>query len=365
MRFTCDSCGAQYMISDEKVGAGGVKVRCKRCGHVIVVKGAPAAPPVVEPAPPAPDEAPPPAEPRPGAAEAGLDLELGQAFENVFGGGSLAAGADGTGAPAAPPAEGGGEEAPPPPEGETEWYVAVNDAQVGPLLPAGVKARWESGEIGPDTLAWKSGMGDWEPLSAIPELAQLVAPLPRPAGRPAPAPVPVLPAAEPVRAAAPAPAPEPEPGWKPSAASALAALASEELASMAKPAPPPAAAPAGSLVEKMALPEGGIEPTGMMPLHLKGVESTAETLLTRRPEAPARPEVTAVRELRKSSNRRLVGIVALLCALFGGAVAALYVWMNPRAAAPDRVPVAARSRTDARRVGAAVEGRLRTIFLRR
>ena len=38
MRFVCDSCRAQYMISDDKVGPNGVKVRCKKCGHVIVVR---------------------------------------------------------------------------------------------------------------------------------------------------------------------------------------------------------------------------------------------------------------------------------------------------------------------------------------
>jgi len=35
MKFTCDSCGAAYMISDDKVGPGGVKVRCKKCGNVV------------------------------------------------------------------------------------------------------------------------------------------------------------------------------------------------------------------------------------------------------------------------------------------------------------------------------------------
>ncbi len=43
MRFVCDSCRAQYMISDEKVGAKGVKVRCKKCGYVILVRKADAA----------------------------------------------------------------------------------------------------------------------------------------------------------------------------------------------------------------------------------------------------------------------------------------------------------------------------------
>ena len=38
MKFTCDSCGAQYMISDDKVGPSGVKVRCKKCGNVVLVR---------------------------------------------------------------------------------------------------------------------------------------------------------------------------------------------------------------------------------------------------------------------------------------------------------------------------------------
>ena len=38
MRFSCEGCSAKYMISDDKVGPGGVKVRCKKCGHVTLVR---------------------------------------------------------------------------------------------------------------------------------------------------------------------------------------------------------------------------------------------------------------------------------------------------------------------------------------
>lgn len=38
MRFVCESCRAQYMINDDKVGPKGVKVRCRKCGYVITVK---------------------------------------------------------------------------------------------------------------------------------------------------------------------------------------------------------------------------------------------------------------------------------------------------------------------------------------
>ena len=73
MKFTCDSCGAAYMISDEKVGPNGVKVRCKKCGNQITVRRA--------------DEAP---RRRCSSASrrrppAGLDEELGSAFDNAFG----------------------------------------------------------------------------------------------------------------------------------------------------------------------------------------------------------------------------------------------------------------------------------------
>ena len=38
MKFGCDNCGAQYLIADEKLGPKGVKVRCKKCSHVIIVR---------------------------------------------------------------------------------------------------------------------------------------------------------------------------------------------------------------------------------------------------------------------------------------------------------------------------------------
>ncbi|HEX7487827.1 MAG TPA: MJ0042-type zinc finger domain-containing protein, partial [Anaeromyxobacteraceae bacterium] len=121
MKFACDSCGSQYMISDDKVGPNGVKVRCKKCSNVVSVKRAPAAP------------AP--------ASEPSLEHELGNAFDSAFGAGP----AGGSEAPR-PAVEGEGSAA----EVGQDWYVAIDDNQVGPLPPTGVKARWESGEIGPD-----------------------------------------------------------------------------------------------------------------------------------------------------------------------------------------------------------------------
>ena len=38
MKFSCDNCGAQYLIADEKLGDRGVKVRCKKCSYVIILR---------------------------------------------------------------------------------------------------------------------------------------------------------------------------------------------------------------------------------------------------------------------------------------------------------------------------------------
>jgi len=168
MKFTCETCSAQYMISDEKVGPAGVKVRCKKCGNLIHVRRADGAADAAAPAPAA-------------ASGPGLDAELGQAFDSAFGDGGADLGATQAMTPddAAKIAA-----APEPPAGE--WYVAIGQAQVGPLPIAEVRKKWEGGDIGPDSLVWKPGLEDWKPLSQVPELQQFLAPIPRPAGRPRP-----------------------------------------------------------------------------------------------------------------------------------------------------------------------------------
>lgn len=62
MKFECDKCHAQYMIADEKLGKKGVKVKCKKCQHVIIVRpgaGAPAELEVKAPKATARPESPP------------------------------------------------------------------------------------------------------------------------------------------------------------------------------------------------------------------------------------------------------------------------------------------------------------------
>jgi predicted Zn finger-like uncharacterized protein len=116
MKIVCDSCGTKYSISDDKVRGKVFKIRCKKCSHIIVVRGT----------------------------------------EQTGAGAAPAA------APAA--ADAGG------------WHLVVEGDQVGPVSDADVRARIERGEINADTFVWKEGFADWLKLSAVPEFAQYVTP---------------------------------------------------------------------------------------------------------------------------------------------------------------------------------------------
>ncbi len=323
MRFTCDACKAQYMISDEKVGPNGVKVRCKKCGHIILVTRTPAAPAAVA-APQAP-AAPPGGD--------GLDVELGQAFDKVMGEPPPPA----SDLPAGPPAA---ESAPPvdaspPGEPGDGWHLAVDDQQVGPLDAPAVKEKWESSEIGPDTLVWKAGLEDWRPLSQVPELQRFLSPVTRrprqQAARPPPPPA----------APAPSPAEPKEPDWRPTAASALAALASEEMAAMKEPEPPkpaPTARPGGkgSLVDSMNLPDsGGVDPTGAIPLPIKGMEITSESKLERKSSVA---RTTAELRIKRSANRAILVVGSTMLVLLVLGVGGVFLYFKDKIGFPTAAP---------------------------
>jgi predicted Zn finger-like uncharacterized protein len=172
MKFLCDNCKAKYQIADEKIAGRTLKMKCRKCGHDIIIHGesmaaagstpAPAAP---EPAPPAakkpgPPPAPParrstPPTPPPAAAPAPRAGALGADFRRQMS------------APAPPPAQA------PPPE---QWHVAINDVPVGPIRRAELSRKVETGAVGPDSLVWREGFDDWRPLGEVPELADLLEP---------------------------------------------------------------------------------------------------------------------------------------------------------------------------------------------
>ncbi|HEX5749760.1 MAG TPA: adventurous gliding motility protein GltJ [Archangium sp.] len=318
MRFVCDSCRAQYMISDDKVGAKGVKVRCKKCGYNIVVRpsgsepvkeegtsGEAAGGAAASQNQPANDGfglPPTLGTPPEGGIFSGVeDDELGAVFDQVLNSGSHRIPAGEASGPAQldssalsdagetvrklAEAEGNAKSA-----ASHEWFVAIDEKQVGPLSMDKVKDYWDRGEVGPDSLCWRAGFSDWIPLSEATELASVLAPRPTKPVIVEPAPVassapvasgPVESAfasglAKPAKSDTPAPVPTAqETGWKPSAASVLASLVKEENEALSKPAskaapveekkgkpaasglldvPPPEAAPVAAQSPLMAEP---------------------------------------------------------------------------------------------------------------
>ncbi len=314
MRFACDNCGAQYMIADEKIGERGVKVRCKKCSHMIVVR-----PPTAEESEPVATELQSSAPMEQEQAPAG---QMGGAFDAMFGDSSQssigqdestqtyesqlgvdgqsvaqqafgdseehAAGSNGSGMHGAAgfdqddggegafgfgaTAQSGGEtdfalgalEREPTgagfpgstrPAGEKEWYVAIDDSQVGPIDLAEVEQRWDGRELDEDSLAWKAGMPDWLPIADVPELAYLITE--RPQSRPSMGASFGNTAATlgggagggaAVVSASFDSSEAPAIDWKPSAASALSSLVEEEIvAPRSEPAPQPAAKPQPAL----------------------------------------------------------------------------------------------------------------------
>ncbi|NOJ78930.1 adventurous gliding motility protein GltJ [Myxococcus xanthus] len=288
MRFVCDSCRAQYMISDDKIGPKGVKVRCKKCGHTITVRpaGATAAKDSASESSTSEASASTPdvgkgsdasAATMPATLgtppEGGLftdveEDEIGAVFDQVLSSGTQKIPTEAANEAAAREASAENvrklAEAEAEPDKEEakanaaahEWYVAIDEKQVGPFSVEKVKDLWDRGEVGPDSLCWRSGFSDWIPLSETAELASVLAPRPSKPVIVAPEPVsgstPTV-SSGPVQSAfsagkgargdsGPAGASEEAVGWKPSAASVLASLVKEENDALSKPPPTPAPA---------------------------------------------------------------------------------------------------------------------------
>ena len=72
------------------------------------------------------------------------------------------------------------------------YYIAQGDQQHGPLTHEELLADVARGRfvVRPDTLVWRVGMADWEPMARLPELAGLLTP-PADAAGPVPEPAPL------------------------------------------------------------------------------------------------------------------------------------------------------------------------------
>ncbi|MBN1209811.1 MAG: AgmX/PglI C-terminal domain-containing protein [Myxococcaceae bacterium] len=58
------------------------------------------------------------------------------------------------------------------------WHIALGDKAAGPVDIAALRAHWEHGELGPDSLCWRKGFEGWQPICRVRGLVELLAPRP-------------------------------------------------------------------------------------------------------------------------------------------------------------------------------------------
>lgn len=204
MKFLCDNCKAKYQIADEKVGGRTVRMKCRKCGHLIEARptpfhvpstgpsiGPPAAdvqasdvewkslrPPRPAPAPRA-STPPPPAASTTSSAPASIPpseaapveppTEVLPAVSDAAP--SLDALTDAFQRAAAPAPRAVEALSAPPVSPEVEWFAGIGGAAVGPMTPAQLRERIERGDVGDETLIWRDGMGEWSPMRTVTEVA--------------------------------------------------------------------------------------------------------------------------------------------------------------------------------------------------
>jgi predicted Zn finger-like uncharacterized protein len=188
VKFVCEKCNTKYSIADDKVRRKVLKIRCKNCSHIIVVRepGGPGAP---------------------GQDRPGRSLE--QAFDGAFGrrpsrGKRPSASIDPLpslhGGPRAEPAlvdeyepeptrlsqapdfadlESDGQPS------DDDWYLAVDGNQYGPMAFSELCSRIKRGETGDEAYVWRESFNDWLDLHDVAELQPYIPrhPPPPPRGK--------------------------------------------------------------------------------------------------------------------------------------------------------------------------------------
>jgi predicted Zn finger-like uncharacterized protein len=184
VKFLCEQCKAKYQIADEKAAGKTVRMKCRKCGHLIevragVVEGAAApgggstslggssAPPAASGAPAPPRAGQKPAPPR--AAPLASAKPSGRQPEKPAGAlaGALKSALQRDDEISAPvdmsdlsPSD--------------EWYVAINGVPVGPIRIAEVRRKAAIGAVTEESLCWQEGLDEWRALRSFPELAAIV-----------------------------------------------------------------------------------------------------------------------------------------------------------------------------------------------
>ncbi len=182
MKFLCDQCKAKYQIADDKAAGKTVRMKCRKCGHLIEVRAtveATSEPPPAAPAPAASPRAPArPAPPRASPLASSLasgkshgqpTKPQGHAAERPA---SALAGAFKTSVQREEETSAPFDMADLSPS--DEWYVAINGVPVGPIRVAEVRRKAALGAVTEESLCWQEGLDEWRPVRSFPELALIV-----------------------------------------------------------------------------------------------------------------------------------------------------------------------------------------------
>jgi predicted Zn finger-like uncharacterized protein len=184
VKFFCEQCKAKYQIADDKVAGKTVRMKCRKCGHLIELRaeitessaigsspggqasavGGTAVTPS-RPAPPKPPARPPP---KPSALATSLTSAKPAPQKPERSGGALAGAfksnvqrEDEGSAPFDMADLAPGD----------DWYVAVNGVPVGPIRVAEVRRKAALGAVTEESLVWQEGLDEWRPLKTFPDLA--------------------------------------------------------------------------------------------------------------------------------------------------------------------------------------------------
>ena len=159
MRFVCESCQTRYVVPDDRIRGRTLKVRCKKCGNLILLKaeteartaGSEAALPVAA-ATDTPGAEAARAEEVTQMVDAAAQRKLRDQWQKTAA----------TSTPGAHPSS----------EEQLEWHVILPQGQLGPLPLSDLIQKMVSGEMPPRAYVWRDGMADWKRADQVPEVAR-------------------------------------------------------------------------------------------------------------------------------------------------------------------------------------------------
>jgi predicted Zn finger-like uncharacterized protein len=179
MKFLCGNCKAKYQIADEKASGKTLRMKCRRCGHDILIDGHNVASSSPPPPSPAPARRPASVVPSPGRGGSGATALPSRPLPTQGLPPRSAALRSKPPAPSTLSSEFRRHIAAPPEVPQRTapydlWHAAIKDVPVGPMTREELGRKIEAGAVTEDSLCWREGMDDWRPLGELPELSQLL-----------------------------------------------------------------------------------------------------------------------------------------------------------------------------------------------